>query len=61
MPGIVDTAVAAGSLKTLVAAVQALRLVQTLRSPGPFTVFAPSDSGGSELRGNWSSGLNLGS
>jgi uncharacterized surface protein with fasciclin (FAS1) repeats len=44
MPDIVDTAVAAGSFKTLVAAVQAAGLVDTLKSPGPFTVFAPSDT-----------------
>jgi len=44
MPDIVDTAVAAGTFKTLVAAVQAAGLVQTLKSPGPFTVFAPSDA-----------------
>jgi len=44
MPDIVDTAVTAGSFKTLVAAVQAAGLVQTLKSPGPFTVFAPSDA-----------------
>jgi len=40
---IVDTAVAAGSFKTLVAAVTAAGLVDTLKSAGPFTVFAPSD------------------
>jgi uncharacterized surface protein with fasciclin (FAS1) repeats len=40
---IVDTAVKAGSFKTLVAAVQAAGLVDTLKGPGPFTVFAPSD------------------
>ena len=40
---IVDTAVKAGSFKTLVAAVQAAGLVETLKGPGPFTVFAPSD------------------
>ncbi len=40
---IVDTAVAAGSFKTLVTAVQAAGLVDTLKGPGPFTVFAPSD------------------
>ena len=40
---IVDTAVAAGSFTTLVAAVQAAGLVDTLKGPGPFTVFAPSD------------------
>ncbi|MGR3514467.1 MAG: fasciclin domain-containing protein [Paracoccaceae bacterium] len=42
-PDIVDTAVAAGSFTTLVAAVQAAGLVETLKSPGPFTVFAPTD------------------
>ena len=40
---IVDTAVAAGSFTTLVAAVTAAGLVDTLKSEGPFTVFAPSD------------------
>lgn len=40
---IVETAVAAGSFKTLVAAVQAAGLAETLSGPGPFTVFAPTD------------------
>ncbi|MEM9495992.1 MAG: fasciclin domain-containing protein [Pseudomonadota bacterium] len=40
---IVDTAVGAGTFGTLVAAVQAAGLEATLRSDGPFTVFAPSD------------------
>ena len=40
---IVDTAVSAGSFKTLVAAVQQAGLVGTLKGPGPFTVFAPTD------------------
>jgi len=40
---IVDTAVEAGSFTTLVAAVQAAGLVDTLKGPGPFTVFAPTD------------------
>ena len=40
---IVDTAVAAGSFNTLVAAVQAAGLVEVLKSEGPFTVFAPTD------------------
>jgi transforming growth factor-beta-induced protein len=40
---IVDTAVADGRFKTLVAAVQAAGLVDTLKGKGPFTVFAPSD------------------
>ncbi|OIQ34009.1 MAG: Nex18 symbiotically induced protein [Roseobacter sp. MedPE-SWchi] len=40
---IVDTAVSAGSFATLVAAVQAAGLVDTLKGDGPFTVFAPTD------------------
>ena len=40
---IVDTAVAAGSFKTLAAALQAAGLVETLKGKGPFTVFAPTD------------------
>ncbi|MEL7486484.1 MAG: fasciclin domain-containing protein [Pseudomonadota bacterium] len=40
---IVDTAVSAGSFTTLVAAVQAAGLEETLRGDGPFTVFAPTD------------------
>jgi uncharacterized surface protein with fasciclin (FAS1) repeats len=40
---IVDTAVAAGSFETLVAAVKAAGLVDTLKGEGPFTVFAPTD------------------
>ena len=40
---IVDTAVGAGSFNTLVAAVQAAGLVDTLKGDGPFTVFAPTD------------------
>lgn len=40
---VVDTAVAAGNFKTLVAAVQAADLVATLKGPGPYTVFAPTD------------------
>ena len=43
MANIVETAVRAGSFKTLVTAVQAAGLAQTLSSPGPFTVFAPTD------------------
>ncbi len=41
---IVDTAVAAGSFKTLATALQAAGLVDTLKGPGPFTVFAPTDA-----------------
>jgi uncharacterized surface protein with fasciclin (FAS1) repeats len=40
---IVDTAVDAGNFETLVAAVQAADLVETLKGEGPFTVFAPTD------------------
>ena len=43
-PDIVDTAVAAGSFQTLVTAVQAAGLVDTLKGDGPFTVFAPTDA-----------------
>jgi uncharacterized surface protein with fasciclin (FAS1) repeats len=46
---IVDTAVSAGSFKTLVAAVTAAGLVDTLKSAGPFTVFAPSDDAFAKL------------
>ena len=41
---IVDTAIAAGQFGTLVAAVQAAGLVDTLKGEGPFTVFAPTDA-----------------
>lgn len=40
---IVDTAASAGSFNTLVTAVKAAGLVDTLKGPGPFTVFAPTD------------------
>lgn len=46
---IVDTAVGAGSFKTLVAAVQAADLVETLKGKGPFTVFAPTDEAFAKL------------
>ena len=49
MADIVDTAVGAGSFNTLVAAVQAAGLVDTLKSPGPFTVFAPTDEAFAKL------------
>ena len=42
---IVDTAVAAGSFKTLATALDAADLVDTLKGPGPFTVFAPDRRG----------------
>jgi uncharacterized surface protein with fasciclin (FAS1) repeats len=41
---IVDTAVAAGNFKTLATALQAAGLIDTLKGPGPFTVFAPTDA-----------------
>jgi uncharacterized surface protein with fasciclin (FAS1) repeats len=46
---IVDTAVAAGQFNTLVAAVQAAGLVETLKGDGPFTVFAPTDAAFAKL------------
>jgi uncharacterized surface protein with fasciclin (FAS1) repeats len=46
---IVDTAVAAGSFKTLAAALGAAGLVDTLKGPGPFTVFAPTDEAFAKL------------
>ena len=46
---IVDTAVAAGNFKTLVAAVQAAGLADTLKGAGPFTVFAPTDEAFAKL------------
>ncbi len=46
---IVDTAVAAGNFTTLVKAVQAAGLVDTLKGPGPFTVFAPTDEAFAKL------------
>lgn len=49
MADIVDTAVSAGNFKTLVTAVQAAGLVDTLKSPGPFTVFAPTDEAFAKL------------
>jgi uncharacterized surface protein with fasciclin (FAS1) repeats len=46
---IVDTAVSAGQFKTLAAALQAADLVNTLKGPGPFTVFAPTDAAFAKL------------
>jgi uncharacterized surface protein with fasciclin (FAS1) repeats len=49
MADIVDIAVSAGAFNTLVTAVQAAGLVETLKSPGPFTVFAPNDEAFAKL------------
>ena len=49
MPDIVDIAVGAGSFQTLVTAVQVAKLVDALKSPGPFTVFAPNDDAFAKL------------
>jgi len=46
---IVDTAVAAGSFRTLAAALQAAGLVEALKGEGPFTVFAPTDEAFAKL------------
>ena len=46
---IVDTAVAAGSFRTLAKALTAAGLVDTLKGPGPFTVFAPTDEAFAKL------------
>lgn len=57
MADIVDTAVAAGSFTTLVAAVQAAGLVDTLKGAGPFTVFAPTDAAFAKLPAGTVDGL----
>ena len=49
MNNIVETAVSAGSFKTLVTAVKAAGLVDALSGPGPFTVFAPNDEAFAKL------------
>ncbi|MBD2019989.1 fasciclin domain-containing protein [Leptolyngbya sp. FACHB-36] len=49
MPDLVDTAINAGTFSTLVAAVTTAGLADTLKSPGPFTVFAPTDEAFSKL------------
>ena len=54
---IVDTAVADGRFKTLVAAVQAAGLVETLKGEGPFTVFAPTDEAFAKLPAGTVEGL----
>jgi uncharacterized surface protein with fasciclin (FAS1) repeats len=54
---IVDTAVAAGSFNTLVKAIQAAGLVETLKGKGPFTVFAPTDEAFAKLPAGTLEGL----
>ncbi len=54
---IVDTAVAAGSFDTLVAAVQAAGLVDALKGDGPFTVFAPTDEAFAAIPADMLAGL----
>jgi len=49
MPDILDTAIAAGSFRTLVKAVKAAGLVETLKGKGPLTVFAPTDDAFAKL------------
>jgi uncharacterized surface protein with fasciclin (FAS1) repeats len=56
-PDIVETAIAAGSFETLVAAVQAAGLVGTLQGDGPFTVFAPTDDAFAKLPAGTVEGL----
>jgi uncharacterized surface protein with fasciclin (FAS1) repeats len=57
MADIVDTAVNAGSFTTLVAAVKAAGLVDTLKGTGPFTVFAPTDEAFAKLPAGTVEGL----
>lgn len=57
MANIVDTAVQAGSFNTLVAAVKAAGLVDTLQGAGPFTVFAPTDEAFAKLPAGTVDGL----
>jgi len=54
---IVDTAIGAGQFNTLVAAVKAAGLVDTLKGPGPFTVFAPNDAAFAKLPAGTVDGL----
>ncbi len=54
---IVDTAVAAGSFKTLATALTTAGLIDTLKGPGPFTVFAPTDAAFAKLPAGTVEGL----
>ena len=57
MKDIVDTAIDAGTFKTLATALQAAGLVDTLKGPGPFTVFAPTDEAFAKLPAGTLDGL----
>ena len=57
MHDIIDTAVAAGSFKTLAAALTAANLIDTLKGAGPFTVFAPTDEAFAKLPASTVKGL----
>lgn len=57
MGDIVETAVSAGTFTTLVAAVEAAGLVETLKGTGPFTVFAPTDAAFAKLPAGTVEGL----
>ncbi|MEH2179327.1 fasciclin domain-containing protein [Nostoc sp.] len=57
MANIIDTATNNGSFNTLVAAIQAAGLVDTLKGPGPFTVFAPTDEAFNKLPAGTVDGL----
>jgi uncharacterized surface protein with fasciclin (FAS1) repeats len=57
MADVVDTAVNAGSFSTLVSAIKAAGLVETLKGAGPFTVFAPTDAAFAKLPAGTVDGL----
>lgn len=57
MADVVDTAVNAGSFSTLVSAIKAAGLVETLKGTGPFTVFAPTDEAFAKLPSGTVEGL----
>lgn len=57
MTDVVDTAVNAGSFTTLVSAIKAAGLVETLKGKGPFTVFAPTDEAFAKLPAGTVDGL----
>ena len=57
MSNIIETAIAAGSFKTLVSAIQAAGLTETLSGKGPFTVFAPNEDAFAKLPAGTLDGL----